>query len=277
MSEPPRPSLTEAPARKSLGQHFLFDPDILHRTALAAGPVEGRTIIEVGPGPGGLTRALLEAGAGKVIAVETDARFAQALEGWPEAGNGRLHIVQRDARKVGWEKLLTQTGAETPAMIIANLPYNVGTPLLIGWLKAGAWRGEMALMFQKEVAMRICALPGTRHYGRLAVLAGAVCQCHIAFTLPPGAFKPPPKVDSAVTVFKPLADGERFEDLKTLEQVAGAAFGQRRKMLRAALKPLAKKRGLKAVDWLESCDIDPTARAETLDQAAFRRLAGALG
>ena len=277
MSDTPRQPLTEAPARKALGQHFLFDPDILHRTALAAGPVEGRTIIEVGPGPGGLTRALLEAGAGKVIAVETDARFAQALEGWTEAQQGRLHIVQRDARKVGWEKLLAETGAETPAMIIANLPYNVGTPLLIGWLKADAWRGEMALMFQKEVAQRICALPGTRHYGRLAVLAGAVCQCHIAFTLPPGAFKPPPKVDSAVAVFKPLADGERFEDLKTLEQVAGAAFGQRRKMLRAALKPFAKKRGLKAVDWLESCNIDPKARAETLDQAAFRRLAAGLG
>lgn len=276
MSEPARQSLTEAPARKALGQHFLYDPDILHRTALAAGPVEGRTIIEVGPGPGGLTRALLEAGAGKVIAVETDARFAEALQGWAEARDGRLHIVQRDARKVGWEKLLAETGAKTPAMIIANLPYNVGTPLLINWLKAGAWRGEMALMFQKEVAMRICALPGTRHYGRLAVLAGAVCDCHIAFTLPPGAFRPPPKVDSAVAVFRPLADGERFENLETLERVAGAAFGQRRKMLRAALKPFAKKRGLQAVDWLESCDIDPTARAETLDQAAFRRLAAAL-
>ena len=233
-------------------------------------------MIEVGPGPGGLTRALIEEGASKVIAVEADARFAAALEAWPAVTDGRLIIHQRDARKVGWEKLLAEHEAETPAMIIANLPYNVGTPLLINWLKAGSWRGEMALMFQKEVAQRICAAPNTKHYGRLAVLAQAVCNCHIAFTLPPGAFKPPPKVDSAVAVMKPLPEGETFADLKALEAVAGAAFGQRRKMLRAALKPFAKKRGLKAVDWLESCDIDPTARAETLDQAAFRRMAASL-
>lgn len=271
-----RQQLTEGKARKSLGQHFLHDPDILRRTALAAGPVEGRTVIEVGPGPGGLTRALLEEGAEKVIAVEADERFAEALREWPDAKSGRLIIHRQDARKVGWEKLIAESDGATPAMIVANLPYNVGTPLLINWLKSGIWRGEMALMFQKEVAERVCAKPNTKAYGRLAVLAQAVCKAHIAFTLPPGAFKPPPKVDSAVAVLTPLADTERFHDLKTLEALAGAAFGQRRKMLRAALKPFAKKRGLKAANWLEKNGVNPTARAETLSQEDFRKLASSL-
>ena len=274
MSE--RQPLTDAPARKALGQHFLHDPDILRRTALAAGPVERRTVIEVGPGPGGLTRALLEEGAAKIIAVEADERFAEALRGWPDAQTGRLHIHQRDARKVGWEKLIADAGGKTPAMIVANLPYNVGTPLLVNWLKAGSWRGEMALMFQKEVAERVCAQPNTKAYGRLAILAQAVCKTHIAFTLPPGAFKPPPKIDSAVAVLTPLPDEVRFKDLKTLEALAGAAFGQRRKMLRACLKPFAKKRGLKAEEWLEANGVDPTARAETLSQEEFRNLAASL-
>lgn len=271
-----RPGLTDAPARKALGQHFLFDPSILSRAALAAGPVEGRTVIEVGPGPGGLTRAIMDNGAKQLIAVEADARFASALEDWPEATDGRLHILQKDARKVKWEKLLEELDADTPAMIVANLPYNVGTPLLIGWLKAGAWRGEMALMFQKEVAERICAQPGEPHYGRLAVLAQAVTKPHIAFTLPPGAFKPPPKVDSAVAVLHPLPEDEQFPHLDMLEQVTGAAFGQRRKMLRAGLKPFAKKRGLKSDEWLKSLDIDPTQRPETLTQEEFRRMAQSL-
>lgn len=270
------PGLTQATARKALGQHFLFDPDILKRTALAAGSVEGRTVIEVGPGPGGLTRALLDQGAGKVIAVEADERFAEALQSWPEAEAGRLHVILKDARKVRWEETLTELGASMPAMIIANLPYNVGTPLLVNWLKAGAWRGEMALMFQKEVAVRVCAKPNTDHYGRLAVLTHAVANPHIAFTLPPGAFRPPPKVDSAVAVLHPLPAEKVFPHLDKLEEVSGAAFGQRRKMLRASLKPLAKRHGLKAVEWLQSLDIDPTARAETLSQEEFRRMAASL-
>ena len=237
------PGLTQATARKALGQHFLFDPDILKRTALAAGPVEGRTVIEVGPGPGGLTRALLDQGAGNVVR---------------------------------WESVLEELGASQPAMIVANLPYNVGTPLLVNWLKAGPWRGEMALMFQKEVAERICAKPNSDHYGRLAVLAHAVCDPHIAFTLPPGAFRPPPKVDSAVAVLHPLPAERVFPHLAKLEEVAGAAFGQRRKMLRAALKPLAKRHGLKAADWLQDLGIDPTARAETLTQDEFRHMASSL-
>ncbi|MEO0983835.1 MAG: 16S rRNA (adenine(1518)-N(6)/adenine(1519)-N(6))-dimethyltransferase RsmA [Pseudomonadota bacterium] len=273
MTEPP---LTGARARKALGQHFLFDPDILKRTALAAGPVAGRTVIEVGPGPGGLTRALLRENAAKVIAVEADPRFADALADWPEAKAGRLVVHQADARKVDWADLVSSAGGEAPAMIIANLPYNVGTPLLIAWLKAGAWRGEMALMFQKEVAERVCAAPSSPHYGRLAVLAQAVCGTHIAFTLPPGAFRPPPKVESAVAVLTPLPEADRFADLEALETVAAAAFGQRRKMLRAALKGLAKTRGLDAETWLQGAGINPTARAETLGQEAFRRLAAAL-
>ncbi len=268
-----RPDLTQAPARKALGQHFLFDPDILSRTALAAGAVQGRAVIEVGPGPGGLTRALLDHGAASVTCVEADPRFAQALGDWPEANQGRLSVVQGDARKIEWETLPAVQAAEKPAMIVANLPYNVGTPLLITWLKADTWRGEMALMFQKEVAQRCCAAPGEKHYGRLAVLTAAVCDAHIAFTLPPGAFKPPPKVDSAVAVFAPLSADKRYADLNALEAVTTAAFGQRRKMMRAALKALAKTAQLDAVQWLESCEVDPTSRAETLTQDQFRALA----
>lgn len=272
-----RPGLTQARARKALGQHFLFDPDILRRTALAAGPVEGRAVIEVGPGPGGLTRAILDAGAASLTCVEADERFAEALHAWPEAKDGRLSVVEQDARKIDWKTLPIVANSPSPVMFVANLPYNVGTPLLISWLKAGAWRGEMALMFQKEVAERACAIPGDRHYGRLAVLTAAVCEAHIGFTLPPGAFKPPPKVDSAVAVFRPLPPSARFDDLDSLEKVTTAAFGQRRKMLRASLKALAKTVKLDAVAWLESCNIDPTARAETLSQADFRALAEKLG
>lgn len=268
-----KPELTQAPARKALGQHFLFDPDILRRTALAAGPVEGRTVIEVGPGPGGLTRALLDAGTSRLVCVEADTRFAEALQAWPEASSGQLEVITADARRIDWQRLPAVLDAEQPVMIIANLPYNVGTPLLVNWLKAGSWRGEMALMFQKEVAQRACAKPGEPHYGRLAVLTAAVCDAHIAFTLPPGAFRPPPKVDSAVAVFRPLPSEQRFDDLAALETVTTAAFGQRRKMLRAALKSLAKTVKLDPQQWLEAVGVDPTARPETLSQQQFRALA----
>ncbi|MEO0816972.1 MAG: 16S rRNA (adenine(1518)-N(6)/adenine(1519)-N(6))-dimethyltransferase RsmA [Pseudomonadota bacterium] len=269
-----RPDLTQAPARKALGQHFLFDPDILRRTALAAGPVQGRTVFEVGPGPGGLTRALLDEGVARLVVVEADERFASALREWPEAREGRLEIVEGDARKVDFTSLADRSANDDrPAMIIANLPYNVGTPLLINWLKAGAWRGEMVLMFQKEVAERVCARPGSPHYGRLAVLSQAVCETHIAFALPPGAFKPPPKVDSAVAVLRPLSKQDRFDALSALETVTAAAFGQRRKMLRAGLKGLAKKVSFDAASWVEEAGLDPTDRPETVDQAGFRRLA----
>ena len=269
---PDRP-LLNARANKALGQHFLFDPDILRRTALAAGPVEGQTIVEVGPGPGGLTHALLEQGAKIVLAVEADARFAESLRSWPETKQGRLHVVEGDATQVDIPKKLSDISANTPAKIVANLPYNVGTPLVVNWLKAKDWRAEMALMFQHEVAARLCAAPGDKHYGRLAVLAQAVTRPHIAFTLPPGAFKPPPKVDSSVAVFQPLSVEETYPDLDTLEKVTAAAFGQRRKMLRASLRQLAKSKGVSSEDLLNKAGIDPTQRAETVSQMEFRALA----
>ncbi len=264
------PQILNARANKSLGQHFLFDPDILNRTALSAGPVEGRTVIEVGPGPGGLTAALLRNGAEKVIAVEMDNRFAENLRSWKEHKQGRLSVVEGDGLALDYKALVANE--KQPVKIIANLPYNVGTPMLINWIKAGSWRGEMGLMFQHEVAARVCAQPGDKHYGRLAVLSQAVANTHIAFTLPPGAFKPPPKVDSSVAVLMPLEEDKKYPHLSTLEKVSAAAFGQRRKMLRASLKSFAKTKGLNASEWLENCDIDPTRRAETLTQLEFRAL-----
>ncbi len=262
--------LTPGVARKALGQHFLFDTSLLKRIALAGGPVEGKTVIEVGPGPGGLTRALLDSGVKKLIAIELDDRFAEGLLTWPEAANGRLHIVRGDAREIDEEQLVKEAGGDLPAILVANLPYNVGTPLVVKWLKTSDWRGSMVLMFQKEVAQRICAVPGDNHYGRLAVLAHATMKPRLAMTIPPGAFRPPPKVDSAVVVLTPLPPGEAFSDLDALESVTSAAFGQRRKMLRSALKTLPG--GLEA---LSDAGVDPTRRAETLTQEEFRRLAKA--
>jgi 16S rRNA (adenine1518-N6/adenine1519-N6)-dimethyltransferase len=259
--------LTPGAAKKSLGQHFLFDPNVLKRVATAGGDVEGKTVIEVGPGPGGLTRALLDSRVGKLIAIELDDRFAEGLSLWPEAREGQLHVHHGDALKANIPALIEQVGGQSPAMIVANLPYNVGTPMLVEWLKAGSWRGTMVLMFQKEVALRICAAPDDDHYGRLAVLSQAVTRPRLAITLPPGAFRPPPKVDSAVVVLEPLPESDRFDDLAALEKLTAAAFGQRRKMLRAALKSLPG-----AAEALESSGIDPTRRAETLSQVEFRHL-----
>ncbi len=264
--------LTPGAAKKSLGQHFLFDPSILKRVANAGGAVEGKTVIEVGPGPGGLTRALLDSGVAKLIAIELDDRFAEGLSLWPEARimqgqQARLHVHHGDAMRANIPELISKVGGESPAMIVANLPYNVGTPMLVEWLKAGSWRGTMVLMFQKEVALRICAAANDEHYGRLAVLCQAVTRPRLAIMLPPGAFRPPPKVDSAVVVLEPLPEAEAFADLSSLEKITASAFGQRRKMLRAALKSLPG-----AVEALEASGIDPTRRAETLTQAEFRVL-----
>ena len=274
MADQDPPELLRIAADKRLGQHFLFDPDILRRTALAAGLVKDRHIIEVGPGPGGLTRALLNEGAGKLVCVEMDDRFAEALETWPECADGRLSIERGDALSMDWPSLIRSHGLTPPVMIIANLPYNVGTPLLVNWLTSASWTGEMALMFQKEVAQRICAQPGSNHYGRLAVLAQALCTTRIAFTLPPGAFKPPPKVASAVAILTPLPEDKRYGDIVSLQKVAAAAFGQRRKMLRASLKPIMPNH-TSAEDLLASEAIDPQRRAETLSQEEFRRLTSA--
>jgi len=259
--------LTPGAAKKSLGQHFLFDPSVLKRVANAGGSVEGKTVIEVGPGPGGLTRALLDSGVGKLIAIELDDRFAEGLSLWPEAREGRMHVHHGDALATNIPDLISRAGGTSPAMIVANLPYNVGTPMLVEWLKSPDWRGTMVLMFQKEVALRICASADDDHYGRLAVLSQAVTRPRLAITLPPGAFRPPPKVDSAVVVLEPLPADQRFDDLDTLEKITAAAFGQRRKMLRAALRSLPG-----AVDALDASGIDPTRRAETLTQAEFRAL-----
>jgi 16S rRNA (adenine1518-N6/adenine1519-N6)-dimethyltransferase len=267
MSMSQKTPLTPGAAKKSLGQHFLFDPSILQRVANAGGSVEGKTVIEVGPGPGGLTRALLDSGVAKLIAIELDDRFAEGLSLWPEVRSGQLHVHHGDAMRANIAELIAKVGGESPAMIVANLPYNVGTPMLVEWLKAGAWRGTMVLMFQKEVALRICAAADDDNYGRLAVLCQAVTRPRLAVMLPPGAFRPPPKVDSAVVVLEPLPEAERFNDLSSLEKITASAFGQRRKMLRAALKSLPG-----AVEALEASGIDPTRRAETLTQAEFRTL-----
>jgi 16S rRNA (adenine1518-N6/adenine1519-N6)-dimethyltransferase len=253
-------------ARKSFGQHFLLDLNVTRKIARLAGPLEGFTVLEVGPGPGGLTRALLESEAHKVVAVEKDPRFLPLLADLGAAAPGRLEVVEADALKVDEAAL---TGG-APAKVVANLPYNVGTPLLIKWL-TGPWRpAGLTLMFQKEVAQRIVAGPDEDAYGRLAVICQATADCRIGMTLPARAFTPPPKVDSAVAVLEPRADAPAPELLKKLERVTGAAFGQRRKMLRSSLKPL----GGGAL--CEAAGIDPDARAETIDVDGFLRLAAAL-
>jgi len=260
-------------ANKGLGQHFLLDLNITRRIAKTAGDLAGQTVIEVGPGPGGLTRALLEAGA-HVIAIEKDARFVPLLEPLVDWSEGNLTLVRGDALVTDEAALLQEPSpargrGNTRAHIISNLPYNVGTPLLVKWLKAGAWRGDMTLMFQKEVAQRIVAKPGSDAYGRLAVLAQARCDARLEFTVGPRAFTPPPKIASAIVTLKDRADPYPYLD--ALERVTAAAFGQRRKMLRAALRSLTPD----AKALLREAELEPTARAEEIDQAGFRRLADA--
>jgi 16S rRNA (adenine1518-N6/adenine1519-N6)-dimethyltransferase len=252
-------------ANKGLGQHFLLDINITRRIARVAGELAGKPVIEVGPGPGGLTRALLEAGADPLIVIEKDARFFPLLEPLVEWSGGRLRIVQGDALVMDEAALLNGAGAA----VVSNLPYNVGTPLLVKWLKAGGWRRDMTLMFQKEVAQRIVAKPGAEAYGRLAVLAQARCDARLEFTVPARAFTPPPKIASAVVRLTDRADP--YPHLDALERVTAAAFGQRRKMLRSALKSLTAD----PENVLREAGLEPTARAEEIDQAGFRRLADA--
>lgn len=271
MTDDKAPELLRATANKKLGQHFLFDPDILKRVALAGGPVDGADVIEIGPGPGGLTRALLDNGVRKLVCVEMDDRFAEALLSWPEASQGRLAVHKGDATAIDWPAFIDEHGLGQNIKIVANLPYNVGTPLFVGWLNQMSLFGTMSLMFQKEVAQRICAKPGSNHYGRLAVLSHAVIEPRMAFTLPPGAFKPPPKVASAVVSAKPLTEDKAYPNLEALQTVTAAAFGQRRKMLRASLKQIMPQSAT-TEQLLESVGIDPTRRAETLSQQEFRDL-----
>lgn len=255
-------------ANKALGQHFLLDMNITRRIARTAGNIAGKPVIEVGPGPGGLTRALLEAGAAPLIAIEKDARFLPLLEPLAEWSGGRLRIVHGDALNYAPPNA-ANANDEAPVQIVSNLPYNIGTPLLVQWLKAGPWRGDMTLMFQKEVAQRIVAKPGTEGYGRLAVLAQACCACRLEFTIPARAFTPPPKIASAVVRLTNVA--EPYPHLDALERVSAAAFGQRRKMLRSALRALTPD----AEDLLRAAGLSATARAEEIDQAGFRALADA--
>ena len=253
-------------ADKSLGQHFLLDLNLTRAIARLAAPLEGVNVAEVGPGPGGLTRALLLEGAVSVLAIEMDSRFLPPLDDIARASGGRLSVHHGDALKLDIDNALP-----APRKIVANLPYNVGTKMLVDWVTATPrfWE-QMVLMFQKEVAQRVCARPGESAYGRLAVLCQSVADCRIAMDVPARLFTPPPKVDSAVVVLDPL--NEPFADLATLGRVTQAAFGQRRKMLRASLKGLANQNELDVLEWLEAAQIDPTDRPETLGIAAFHRL-----
>jgi 16S rRNA (adenine1518-N6/adenine1519-N6)-dimethyltransferase len=256
-------------ARKSLGQNFLLDLNLTRRIARSAGSLDGVTVLEIGPGPGGLTRALLAEGAAKVIAVEVDKRCVEALGKLGEAYPGRLTIIEEDAIRLD-EKRIFQ--AREPVRIVANLPYNVATALLIKWLSADPWPpwyASMTLMFQKEVAERICAGPGDKARGRLSVLSQWRTRPRMLFDIGPKAFVPPPKVTSSVVGFEVLDAPVAPARLAALEAVTAAAFGQRRKMLRASLKTLHKD----APGWLEELGIDPQARPETLSVVDFCAIA----
>lgn len=255
-------------ARRSLGQNFLLDLNLTGRIARSAGPLAETTVLEVGPGPGGLTRALLAAGARRVVAVERDDRCLPALAEIAAHWPGRLEVVAADALTVDVAGLV-----EGPAAIVANLPYNIGTALLIGWLTAEPWPPwwrSMTLMFQREVAERIVADAGEEAYGRLGVLAGWRSEARILFDISPQAFTPPPKVVSSVVRFEPRAAPLPCSSV-WLGRVTAAGFGQRRKMLRQSLKSL----GLDTEALLRDTGIDPTARAETIPVAGFVALANA--
>ena len=253
-------------AKKSFGQHFLLDLNVTRKIARLAGPLTGRAVLEVGPGPGGLTRALLETDAARIVAVEKDGRFLPLLAELAEAGGGRLSVIEADALAVDEAAVL---GPE-PFSVVANLPYNVGTPLLIKWLTLPAPPVSLTLMFQQEVAERITAGPGDEAYGRLAVIAAAVARTEIVMSLPARAFTPPPRVDSAVVRLDVRGDRPTPDRLARLERVTAAAFGQRRKMLRSSLKPL----GGEAL--CEKAGIEPTDRAEVIGIEGFLALADAL-
>jgi 16S rRNA (adenine1518-N6/adenine1519-N6)-dimethyltransferase len=254
-------------AKKALGQNFLLDLNLTGKIARAAGELADVTVIEVGPGPGGLTRALLMHGAARVIAIERDERCLAALEEIGAHYPGRLEIVAGDALETDFVAL----AGGTQAKIVANLPYNIGTELLVRWLTAPEWPPfyrSMTLMFQREVAERIVAKPGSESYGRLGVLAGWRTEARIAFDVPRQAFVPPPKVTSSVVHLVPRANPLPC-DLRQLERVTQAAFGQRRKMLRQSLKSVEGERLLAAAG------IGGTRRAETLTVAEFVALANA--
>lgn len=257
-------------ARKSLGQNFLLDLNLTAKIARQVGDLAQYDVLEIGPGPGGLTRGLLMEGARRVLAVEKDHRCIPALEEVSKASGGRLQIIEGDALEVNPLEHLTP-----PIAIAANLPYNIGTELLIRWLTPQDWPpvwDSLTLMFQREVAERIVAQPGTKAYGRLALLAQWRCDAKIVLNLPPEAFTPPPKVSSAVVHLRALPEPKFEADAATLERVVAKAFNQRRKMLRAALKGMAPD----LEDRLLSAGIKPTERAEQVTLEQFCALARAL-
>ena len=254
-------------AKKSLGQNFLFDLNLTRRIARAAGDLKGFTVVEVGPGPGGLTRALLMEGASRVIAVERDERTLPALAEISKAYAGRLDVISADALDVDWRTVI-----QGPAKIVANLPYNVATALLLGWISTEVWPpwfSSLTLMFQKEVAERIVAKPASEHYGRLSIISQWRCTAQKLFDVNRSAFTPPPKITSSIVHLVPRLVCEPICELKKLERVTAAGFGQRRKMLRSSLKAVFENP--EAV--LESLGLDPQRRAEELSVADFARLA----
>jgi 16S rRNA (adenine1518-N6/adenine1519-N6)-dimethyltransferase len=259
----------ELRARKSLGQNFLLDLNLTARIARAAGPLDGVTVVEIGPGPGGLTRALLAQGAHRIIAIERDDRAIAALDEIAARYPGRLDVVAGDALDVDPRERL----AGAPARIVANLPYNIATALLVAWLTAEPWPpwyDRLVLMFQREVAERITAVPGSKTYGRLSVLAGWRSEARMLFDIAPSAFVPPPKVTSSLVELVPRSAPLPCRS-DALQRVTEAAFGQRRKMLRQSLKSL----GRDPLPLLNEADIAPTARAEDIPVEGFVRLARA--
>ncbi|MDE3060774.1 MAG: 16S rRNA (adenine(1518)-N(6)/adenine(1519)-N(6))-dimethyltransferase RsmA [Pseudomonadota bacterium] len=261
------------PARKSLGQHFLLDETITHRIARTAGDLTGYNVIEIGPGPGGLTRALLEAGAKALFVIEKDARCIDIMRQLQSAAGDRLHIIEGDALEID-----VIEAVPAPRKIVANLPYNAGTAMLLLWLDDIYKHGPSAfasltLMFQKEVAGRIAAGHGNKDYGRLSVISQWLCDCRYEFELPPEAFTPPPKVSSAVITLTPREKPLFAVEKPVLETVLAKAFGQRRKMLRQALRGLQ----IPAEILLEKAGIEGSLRAEQLDVMALGRLAQTYG
>ena len=260
-------------ARKSLGQNFLLDLNITRRIARAAGPLESAAVLEIGPGPGGLSRALLLEGAEKVVAIERDERFRPILSQIESHSQGRFSALFQDALATDYQAVAAETGV---TRVVANLPYNIATPLIVHWLTAGPWLpwyGKIVVMLQKEVAERLVAAPGAEDYGRFAVLAQYRARPRILFTLPPSVFVPPPKVASALVEIVPQSQAADAVPVSFLERVTAAAFGQRRKMLRSSLGSL----GADTAALLEAAGIDPAQRAERLTVADFVSLARQLG
>jgi 16S rRNA (adenine1518-N6/adenine1519-N6)-dimethyltransferase len=249
-------------ARRAWGQHFILDENVTRRIVRAAGPLSGRHIVEIGPGPGGLTRALLGSDAASITVIEVDRRAVEAMEELADGTDGRLRIVADDVSTVDVVALVPR-----PRQIVANLPYNIATQLLIGWLRRASAFERLTLMFQQEVAQRICAAPCTADYGRLSVLAQWICHTELLLRLPPSVFVPAPKVSSAVVGLVPHGVQPEPTLFSVMERLTAAAFGQRRKMLRGALKELQGE------TLLREAGIAPERRAETLSVAEFDRLA----